>query len=187
MSRWLLDSAEFVTWVEAEKQVLTCPGLEYDLKQTTSRVVDELVTRFGDDESVGIAYLYLENSHEGQQKPVDLLASLLRQLIQRRSVLPDSIQSLYDKHNKDERTRPSFNEISLATRSVASLYSRIFILFNYLRKHEGQDALLSELSKLRKMYRTNIFVTSEYDAGPMRILYGNVQLKTPSYPYPCRR
>jgi hypothetical protein len=43
----------------------------------------------------------------------DLLASLLKQLTQEQSSLPDSVKALYDQH-RDKRTRPSFDEISRA-------------------------------------------------------------------------
>ena len=47
----------------------------------TSIVVDNLCTRFENDGNVGIAYLFRNFRQQQDQKPADLLASLLGQLV----------------------------------------------------------------------------------------------------------
>lgn len=57
--QWLLDSAEFEAWVETNKQTLFCPGIPGGRKTIlTSIVVKELTTRFSNDSTIGIAYIY---------------------------------------------------------------------------------------------------------------------------------
>jgi hypothetical protein len=101
---WLLNSTEYQTWVETNKQTLFCPGIPGAGKTIlTSIVVEELTTRFQNYKSTGIAYRYCNFRCQHEQKVVDLLASLLKQLTQDRSSLPDTIKSLYDSH-LDKRT-----------------------------------------------------------------------------------
>jgi len=109
--QWLLDSVEYQDWLKS-KQTLFCPGIPGAGKTIlTAIVVDDLTTRFSSDPTTGVAYIYCNFRRQDEQKAEDLLASLLKQLTQVQSSLPDSVKSLHDSH-KDKRTRPSFDEIS---------------------------------------------------------------------------
>jgi hypothetical protein len=67
-------------------------------------VVDHLCTKFQNDASVGIAYLYCNFRSQDTQKPAHLLASLLRQLVQEQPSVPENIQRLYDCHKDKPQT-----------------------------------------------------------------------------------
>jgi superfamily II helicase len=126
-------------------------------------VVENLHTRFQNDQSVGIAYIYCNFQQQDKQKTEDMLASLLKQLTQGRLSLPDSVKSLHEIH-KDKRTRPLLGEISRALQSVATLYSRVFIVVDALdecRESDGcQTRFLLEIFKLKAKTGTNLFATS---------------------------
>lgn len=164
--RWLLDSPKFQTWLRADKQTLFCPGIPGAGKTIlTSIVVDELITRFGNDETVGIAYAYCNFRRIHEQKAEDLIASLLKQLAQGRSSLPESIKSLYDEHKK-QQTRPLFSEILRTLESVTMLYPRVFIIIDALdecQTYNGcRSEFLTEVFKLNAKYGANFFATSRF-------------------------
>jgi Cdc6-like AAA superfamily ATPase len=162
---WLLDSAEYKTWLAASKQTLFCPGIPGAGKTIlTSIVVDDLRTnRFHDDASVGIAYVYCNFRRADEQKAEDLLSSLLKQLSQERPSLPDSVNALYDSHQK-RRTRPSLDEISRSLQSVATMCSRAFIAVDALDEcaDSCQTRFLSEIFSLQTKCGVNIFATSRF-------------------------
>src|SRR5580700_1858293 len=119
--QWLLDSAEYQTWLNIGKQTLFCPGIPGAGKTIlTSIMVDDLITRFQNDPTVSIAYIYCEFWRKDEQKIDDLLASLLKQLAQGQSSLPDSVKDLYDRH-KVKQTRPSLDETLRSLHSVAAM------------------------------------------------------------------
>jgi hypothetical protein len=92
--QWLIDSAAFQTWLDRRGQTFFCPGIPGAGKTIlTSIVVENLDIRFQDNLSVGVAYLYCNFRRQDEQKAEDLLASLLKQLAQRQSYLPDSVKS----------------------------------------------------------------------------------------------
>src|SRR5271168_4306186 len=100
--QWLLDSAKYQTWLNIGKQTLFCPGIPGAGKTIiASTVVEDLCTRFRNNASIAIAYLYCNFQRQHEQKPENLLASLLKQLVQRQPSLPKYIKSLYE-HHKDE-------------------------------------------------------------------------------------
>src|SRR3569833_1128288 len=87
--QWLLDSEEYQTWLQIAKQTLFCPGIPGAGKTIlTSVVIQDLTNRFGDDKSIGIAYLYCNFRRQDEQKADNLLASLLKLLSQSGSPLP---------------------------------------------------------------------------------------------------
>ncbi|KFZ20700.1 hypothetical protein V502_03054, partial [Pseudogymnoascus sp. VKM F-4520 (FW-2644)] len=164
--QWLLDSAEFQAWVKTDQQVLFCPGIPGAGKTIlTSIVVDYLYANFQKDTNIGIAYLYCNFRRQHEQNAEGLLASLLKQLAQGLSPLPESIKSLYDSHKKN-KTRPTFNELSSALQSVAALYSRCFIVVDALDECQASDGcrtkLLTEILALEAKSRASIFSTSRF-------------------------
>ncbi|KAF7556652.1 hypothetical protein G7Z17_g1186 [Cylindrodendrum hubeiense] len=109
--QWFLDSEMFKAWVESDNQTLFCPGIPGAGKTIlTSIVVDDLTTRFGNDKSIGIAYIYCNFRRHDEQKAEHLLASLLRQLAQGLSDLPDDLKLLYE-NSKYSRIHPSYEEV----------------------------------------------------------------------------
>jgi Cdc6-like AAA superfamily ATPase len=164
--QWLLDSDEFQRWSNGNKQTLFCPGIPGAGKTIiTSIIVEHLQTNFRNDAGIGIAYLYCNFRRQQEQKPRDLLASLLKQLIQRRPFMPASIITLYKRHN-DERTRPSFDEISKELHSVVGDYSKAFIIIDALDECQvsegGRRRLLAEMFNLQTKTGANLLATSRF-------------------------
>jgi hypothetical protein len=179
--RWLLESDQFQEWLTKNKRTLFCPGMPGAGKTiVTSIVVDYLCTRFQNDASVGIAYLYCNFRRQHEQKPADLLASLLKQLVQEQSSIPQSVKSLYKRH-KDKRTHPSFDEISKALHSVVADYSRSFIIIDALDECEvsdgGRKQLLSEISSLQAKTEASFFATSRFIPEIEKEFKGRVSLE----------
>jgi len=162
--RWLLESDEFLKWRVETKQTLFCTGMPGAGKTVlTSTVVNDLSTMFRNDDSVGIAYLYCEFNRQNDQKAIDLLLSLLRQLIQRRPPVPENLKSLYEQHSKDD-TKPSFGEVSQILEFIVHTYSRAFIIIDALDECQvsegGRNKFLSEIFDLQTKTGVNVFATS---------------------------
>lgn len=165
--QWLLDSEQFHTWLETDKQTLFCPGIPGAGKTIIAGVViDHLTTRFSNDSTIGVAYIHCDFRRQDEQNAKDLLACLLKQLTQVRSSLPYSIKSLYDKH-KVKQTRPSLQEISHALQSVTALYSKVFIIIDALDECQADDGyhrskFLAEVFSLQANSGAKLFATSRF-------------------------
>ncbi|RDW77988.1 hypothetical protein BP5796_05840 [Coleophoma crateriformis] len=177
--QWLLDSVEFQTWLQTPKKTLFCPGIPGAGKTIlTSIVVEELKSRFVDDRSIGIAYLYCNFRRQDKQNTKDLLSSLLRQLSEGQTFLPGIVKDLHKRH-ESERTSPSLDEVSKAIKSVTSLYSRAFIVIDALDEcQQGcRKSLLSEISSLQTDCEVNFFTTSRFIPDITRIFDGGLWLE----------
>ena len=189
--QWLLDSIEYQTWVETNKQTLFCPGIPGAGKTIlTSIVVEDLTTRFQHNKCIGIAYLYCNFQRQHEQKLEDLLASLLKQLTQGQSSLPDTIKSLYNSH-QDKRTRLSFDEISRALQSVITIYSRVFIVIDALDECEVsyncRERFLSELFSLQTKCGATLFATSRFIPEITEKFQGSILLEIRASEHDVRR
>src|SRR5204863_4048651 len=130
-----------------------CPGMPGAGKTIlTAIVIEHLWTKFQNDASIGIAYLYCNFRKQDEQKPIDLLLSLLKQLVQEQSSMTESVKSLHKHHNR-KRTRPSLDEIVKVLLSVITNYSRTFLIIDALDEcqvsNEGHRKFLSEILNLQ--------------------------------------
>ena len=162
--QWLLNSAEYQSWLDIKGQTLFCPGIPGAGKTIlTSIVVNDLHERYRDHLSIGVAYLYCNFRRQDEQTLGHLLAGLLRQLAGRYPVLPVSVKVLYDGY-KTIHTRPLLEQFSSTLHAVAATYSRVFIVVDALDECQTSDGcrarLLSELFDIQKRHGANILATS---------------------------
>ena len=162
--QWFLDSAEFQQWLEICKETLFCPGIPGSGKTIlTAIVVNDLTARFSNDPDIGIAYIYCNFRRNEEQTASALLNSLLKQLAQSMSSLPQCVKELYDRH-KGKQTRPSFDDISRTLSSIVTIYSRVFIIVDALDECRVSDGcratFLSEIFRLQTNCTVNLFATS---------------------------
>lgn len=164
--KWLIDSAEFQEWLQTEKKTLFCPGIPGAGKTIlTAIVIEDLITRFASDPTIGIAYIYCNFRRHEDQRVINLVTSLLKQLSQSQTSIPDSVKALYDRH-KCAQSRPSLDEIVASLQSVASIYSRVFIVIDALDECQASNGtrttFLSEIFNIQARSHASIFATSRY-------------------------
>lgn len=164
--QWFLHSPPYQAWVEARNQTLFCPGIPGAGKTIlASIVVEDLTVRFHNDDSIGVVYIYYNFRRHYEQKAEDLFASVVKQLAQGCSALPDSIKSLYQIH-KDKKTQPSTEELETAFKSIAGLYSKVFVIIDALDECQGDEGgrakVVSAILGLQSVHQMNILVTSRF-------------------------
>ncbi|UKZ67723.1 uncharacterized protein TrAtP1_008881 [Trichoderma atroviride] len=161
--QWFLGCDEYQTWLSSNKCTLFCPGIPGSGKTIlTAIVVNDLITRFRNDPTIGIAYIYFNFRQRDDQTIENLMASLLKQLSRNQS-FPESVKDLYNRHEKDQ-TRPSADEISQALQCVATTYSKVFIVIDALDECQSFNncglKLLSYIFNLQTNTTTNFLATS---------------------------
>ncbi|KAF2183660.1 ankyrin, partial [Zopfia rhizophila CBS 207.26] len=178
---WLLCTNEMDTWLDRRNETLFCSGIPGAGKTIlTSIVVDHLCSKYRANLDVGIAYIYCNFRQQQQQRPEDLLLSLLKQLLQKRTSAPESIRTLYESHSR-ERTRPSFNKILEALNSVAAMYSRVLVIVDALDEcgvsNGERQKFLSAIFNLQGKTGANLFVTSRINDNISKLFEGALSLQ----------
>ncbi|KAI1455233.1 ankyrin repeat protein [Annulohypoxylon moriforme] len=164
--QWLLDSAEYQSWLSTPSQTLLCTGIPGAGKTILSSIViNNLMARAANDPTIAVAYIYCNFKREDQQNINDLLRNLLKQLLRKRSVLPDFVKTLHEQGSTNGMP-PSLDDISRTLELVLTLYSRVFIVIDALDECQTSDncrsILLSQISKLQASTGASFFVTSRH-------------------------
>jgi hypothetical protein len=128
----------------------------------TSITIDYL-TNSVQNKDIGIAYIFCNYQSRLEQTPVNLLASLLKQLLQSQSSISNDVKNLSERHiNKG--SRPTLDEVSSALHLEIDRYSRVYILVDALDECTDDDnargRLLSGLHELQAKMAVNLMVTS---------------------------
>ena len=112
---------------------------------------------------IGATFLYCSYKEQVEQTPVNLIASLLQQLVLHRSIIPDELEDLYNSH-VDKKSRPSLKECSKLLQAEIGRFSKIFIIIDaldeYIERDGTRDTLLNELRHLP--FNIGLLVTSRY-------------------------
>lgn len=127
---WLLKTEKFHQWIGGKDQILFCPGIPGTGKTVLSSIIiNHLEQIFPNQEEIGIAYLFC--NYRQQHTLVELYSTLLRQAVQRKPSIPESIRSFY-KNYLSKWSRPSEDEVFGEFQSILSSCTRAFIIIDAL-------------------------------------------------------
>lgn len=160
---WFTDSPEFLTWLHGSKQTLFCPGIPGAGKTMIAAIVVDYLWRHAHTKDIGVAYIYCNYKRIADQRPTDLAATVLKQLVQERPSIPEPVVALHDYH-LGRGTRPSFEEILSALQKVVSSHSKVYVVVDALDEcldHDGsRTQLLGMLRSLQSYGNVSLLATS---------------------------
>jgi hypothetical protein len=95
------------------------------------------------------------------QTATNLIASLLKQLVQHRPTISDNVQSFYNKH-QDQSTHPTLDEFIITLDTEIKRYVKVFIIVDALDEcSESNGSRVNLLRGLRSLTGpVNLMVTS---------------------------
>ncbi|RKK23082.1 hypothetical protein BFJ63_vAg14423 [Fusarium oxysporum f. sp. narcissi] len=163
--QWFLDSPEYQSWTQEKGQVLFCPGIAGAGKtMLASAIIESLHSRFQSDSSTAIVHIYCRYNRVDRQTFNKLRASLLRQLCERLSPLPEGIMQLYNQY-KPRRVEAPPERILSELESVSGLFSKVFMVVDALdewraTEHADLYSLPGELLHLQRKLAMNLLATS---------------------------
>jgi NACHT domain len=133
-------------------------------------IVVNYLERSFEQAGAAIAYIYCSYKEQEDQTAVKLIASLLQQLVQRKSAVSDEIASLYRCHI-EEGTRPTLSKWSELLQLEVRRLSKVFIIVDALDEclESTRDSFLIEIRKLQPSIhllvtsRHNIIIEPEFE------------------------
>ena len=151
----------FTAWRNGNIPTLFCPGIPGAGKTIIASTVIECIWSAQHDRESGVAFLYCNYERQNEQTTEALLAILLRQLVEHRSSVPDSVKLLHSIHTK-RKTRPSLQEVYDTLCNVAMNYKRLFLIVDALDEcsDDARRALLLQLRNLQKTTGSLLMATS---------------------------
>lgn len=109
----------------------------------------------------GVAYMYFEYKEREQQTPMNILASVVRQLAAQIPTLPTEIEALYDRL-ESKGGRLNFEGLYTALTATLKSFDQVFLVFDALDECDarGQRRELLPLFHRMKKSGASLFVTS---------------------------
>jgi Cdc6-like AAA superfamily ATPase len=161
---WLLDSDDYLNWINEPARAIFCPGIPGAGKTVlTSVVINDLESRFCNDDTTMVAYVYFDFKRNDEQSFENIISSLLKQFARGQTSVHPSVVPLYNRHTQ-KHTRPTAEEIYKILLLVATSYTRSFLVIDALDECQALDGcrnrLLDALFDLQATARSNIFTTS---------------------------
>ncbi|OCK74234.1 hypothetical protein K432DRAFT_247154, partial [Lepidopterella palustris CBS 459.81] len=159
---WLSDSSQFQKWLNGSPgSTLWYTGIPGSGKTYLTSMVVDYLQRIFHGQEFAIAYIYCSFHEEQLQKPVNLVASLLRQLVENHGVISDKIQSLFQRHKQ-----PTLDELFDLLKSEVGRFSRVFVVIDALDESSESTAneflerirLLQPYIRLLLMSRPNFVI-----------------------------
>lgn len=104
-----------------------------------------------------VIYFYCDFKDSLKQTTVGLLGSLIAQLIQKKSEIPDDIENLYQRCDGGEKP-PSVSNLGRCLYSIVKEFSKVVVIIDALDECVERDSLFEKLEWLQG--NTNLLITS---------------------------
>ena len=129
---------------------------------------------------IGVVYIYCNYKMQSEQTTVNLVASLLKQLLQQQGVVSDDLKSLYQRHVKDE-TRPTLDDVFNMLQAEMNRYTRVFVVVDALDECPAENRvrqnLLSGLNALQASHSVSLMTTSRLILDIMQEFQNSLHLE----------
>ncbi|KAF8458748.1 hypothetical protein BDZ91DRAFT_800171 [Kalaharituber pfeilii] len=170
---WLLEQEHFRLWCDPTNspgdRILCCfGGVGTGKTVLSSIVIEHLLHEFPERDKVGIAWLYGDYRDQGSQTLNNILGSFLKQLLTAASQVPDTITSILESIQKQEKKVDNSNVIQIL-RLTLPLFDSIFVCIDAADELEPQTrisllkVIQSEFSTARIFLTGRPHVRSEID------------------------
>ncbi|KAH6879984.1 hypothetical protein BKA70DRAFT_1576127 [Coprinopsis sp. MPI-PUGE-AT-0042] len=154
--KWLLQSSMFQTWLATQYAILWGTGMPGAGKTVLASVaIEHLQDLAKASPDICVTFVYCRYTEPMEVR--DILAALVRQVLERYPHLLSVVEPIYAKHDL-EKTKPTQSELINVIRDI---YSRFRIAFLFI---DGLDEALYDeqfdLLDALKSVRANVFITS---------------------------
>ncbi len=157
---WFLESKTFDRWRSGDDLVMWCPGIPGAGKTFLASIVIEKLRELYQGQNVAVFMLYCNYNDPETHSVQPLIASLLKQHIQRQSVVDKKLGELHEAHYKKE-TRPTLEELKNLLGNAISQYDKTFIVLDALDEMPDEQCRSNLVDSLRAFgQKTNLLVTS---------------------------
>ena len=125
------------------------------LSLSSSIVVEHLKSNY--DHTTGLVWVYLNFTGDARQTLSNILGSLIKQLVQRRSRVPSDVRRSYENYQRGEG-RPNTIALVQLLRTEISTYAKNFIIVAGL--DEASTTVRNKLLEILESLDVNLFISS---------------------------
>ena len=179
--QWLFESPEFKQWIKKPRETLLCRGIPGAGKTTLASIAIDHLQGTLRHEDIPVVYIYCDYRKQEEQTPINLMASILRQLLQHRTSVPDIVTKSYHHHVSSE-TRPDIGETVNMLKILLAEFAQTYVVVDALDELSASGGqvrkdLLTNLRSLQKFHNLNCMMTSRSNPQIDHQLQGSLFLE----------
>jgi Cdc6-like AAA superfamily ATPase len=166
--QWFLNTSEFSEWLHPSNtgQTLLCTGIPGAGKTMIAAVtIDHLMTKV-QTRTAGVAWLYCNYKSRNEQTESELLAALLKHLIQDETPDVKKIMKPLQEKCTTGKSRPPREEVNKALQDVLGCFPIVYIVIDALDECPSGDGtrrqLLAQLRELQAYTDLRLMVTTRH-------------------------
>ncbi|KAI5843808.1 hypothetical protein DFP73DRAFT_594819 [Morchella snyderi] len=161
---WLVNSPDFKQWDDSKKSsLLWCYGSPGVGKSVlASLVLEHISTKYSLDSRTGIAFVYFNFQDQENQKPIDIISTMIKQLARRKDVIPSSLRQFYKTYHRDARF-PTKEKLEVQLLEISKTFDQVFLIMDAMDEFEDRKEFLSMITRFvagGSQMRFKVFVTS---------------------------
>lgn len=161
--QWLFKLPEFKTWMNKPGETLLCRGIPGAGKTMLASIAIDHLQSTLRHKNIPVIYIYCDYKRQQEQTLINLMASILKQLLQHRTLVPDGVMSSYHQH-VNSGTRLNFEETGEIIKNLLAEFLQAYIVVDALDElpvsSQVCQILLTYLRALQKVQCLNLMTTS---------------------------
>ena len=167
--KWFLERDVFKTWASSEEAMLWCPGIPGAGKTFLASIVVEHLKKCESEENMAVLVIYCGYNEAKSQSIDNLIAALIKQILQIRPDVSKELQELYKAHSRTD-IFPSLQTLTQILRTELAKFDKCYIVVDALDEilEDSKRQLLLETLVYGKV---NLMVTSR-PLDKIRDLFG---------------
>lgn len=118
----------------------------------------------------GVAHIYFDYNEWDNQKPIQVLSSLVMQLASQLLDLPTKIEKLYEQFKRNKQ-RPTIDELYAALLELSKSFNQVFLIFDALDECHKSTQRVELLRLFQLMAKEGIWVFITSRPHPQDIEY----------------
>lgn len=147
----LIETAAFQKWTSELGQVLWCVGAPGIGKTVTASYIVNHLQHLTDQGTIGIAYVYCSYKDTQRETAVNLLSTIVQQLLLQSFANVVGVLDLFQGHAK-QKTRPALSEVQDLLRVSLRGFNRTYVVVDALDEctdiDENRETFVTELTSL---------------------------------------
>ncbi|PON22866.1 hypothetical protein TGAM01_v208346 [Trichoderma gamsii] len=172
--KWLLEHPNFQQLLNGDEKTLLCQGNPGAGKTIlTSAVIDHLQhwqsSRDTPKIKVSLAFIYFDFIRKESQRTIDVLASLVKQLVRAKPCLPTAVEDLQKKYKSIPASSRSDKDIKKFSEALKHLISdrstKTFIVIDALDESQDSNNFLENIFTVLKDTEAKLFATTRPTGG----------------------
>jgi hypothetical protein len=112
-----------------------------------SIVLEEVSAKYAHDSRIGLAFVYFSYKEQDVQTPGNILATIIKQLVRQRRLMPDQLRLLYRKYYRNA-DYPSNEKLEAQLSEFIETFEQVYLVIDAIDEFDDRNSFLPMITRL---------------------------------------